>query len=139
MKKAFFSSAKYVYISFIRHTNYAYNQKYLNMKKTKIKPVVVKQRNTYTLETKANAKRLYLIGLTLLEIGKITDAPVRTIEKWQIADNWKQLKETTAVHLKALDLYNSGKTQKQIAKILNKSLPTIGRYIKTARNENEID
>lgn len=109
------------------------------MKKSKNKAVAPKQRNTYTLDTKANAKRLYLIGLTLSEISKITDAPVRTIEKWQITDNWKQQRETTAVHFKALDLFKSGKTHKQIAILLNKSLPTIGRYIKQAQNENAID
>lgn len=109
------------------------------MKKGKIKPVAPKQRNTYTLDIKANAKRLYLIGLTLSEISKITDAPVRTVEKWQITESWKQQRETTAVHSKALDLFKSGKTHKQIAKLLNKSLPTVGRYIKKARNENDID
>lgn len=46
------------------------------MKKAKNKAVAPKQRNTYTLDIKANAKRLYLIGLTLSEISKITDAPV---------------------------------------------------------------
>jgi uncharacterized protein YjcR len=100
-----------------------------------MKTTETKQRNTYTMETKANAKRLYLIGLTLVEISKITEAPVRTIEKWQISDNWKQQREITAIEKKALELFNSGKTYKEIAKILNKSLPTIGRYIKTARNE----
>ena len=109
------------------------------MKKTKKKPTAPKQRQTYTLDTKANALRLYLIGLTLYEISKIVDAPVRTIEKWYISDNWKPQRETKAVHLKALDLYDSGKTYKEVAKILNKSLPTIGRYIKIARNENDID
>ncbi|QYS88027.1 helix-turn-helix domain-containing protein [Flavobacterium davisii] len=105
------------------------------MKKTKKKPTPPKQRQTYTLETKANALRLYLIGLTLSEISKIVDAPVRTVEKWYISENWKPQRETKAVHLKALDLYDSGKSYKDIAKILNKSLPTIGRYIKIARNE----
>jgi DNA-directed RNA polymerase specialized sigma24 family protein len=109
------------------------------MKKTKKKPTAPKQRQTYTLDTKANALRLYLIGLTLSEISKIVDAPVRTIEKWYISDNWKPQRETKEVHLKALDLYDSGKTYKEVAKILNKSLPTIGRYIKIARNENDIN
>ena len=108
------------------------------MKQPKKKANKPTQRNTYTLETKANAKRLYLLGLTLIEISKITNAPVRTIEKWQITENWKQQRETTAVQQKALDLYDSGKTYKEIAKTLNKSVPTIGRYIKLARNENQL-
>ncbi|MBF7093595.1 helix-turn-helix domain-containing protein [Flavobacterium sp. ALJ2] len=92
------------------------------------------QRNTYTLEVKANAKRLYLIGLTLTEISKITEAPVRTIEKWQIAEKWKEQRETT-LGKKILDLHLSGKTYKDISAILNKSTPTIWRYLKIARNE----
>ena len=109
------------------------------MATVKNKTTAPKQRQTYTLDTKANALRLYLIGLTLSEISKIVDAPVRTIEKWYILDNWKNQRETKAVHLKALELYESGKTYKAVAKILNKSLPTIGRYIKIARNEKTID
>lgn len=107
------------------------------MKKAKKKQIPPKKRKTYSLDEKANAKRLYLIGLTLLEISKVVNAPVRTVEKWQIADNWKSERETTAVHQKALDMFNSGKTQSEISKTLNKSVPTIARYIKKARNENE--
>ncbi|MBY0243961.1 MAG: hypothetical protein K2Q03_00745 [Sphingobacteriaceae bacterium] len=107
------------------------------MKKTKKKATATKHRQSYTLDTKANALRLYLIGLTLNEIGKIIDAPPRTVEKWQIAENWKQQRQTTDVEIKALELYNSGKQYKEIAKVLNKSIPTIGRYIRTARNEKK--
>lgn len=105
------------------------------MKKPQKKKVEPKQRNSYTLEHKANAKRYYLIGLTLQEISKLINAPVRTIEKWQIAENWKGLRETSQIQTKALDLYLSGKTYKQIASILNKSTATIWRYLKTAKNE----
>ena len=105
-----------------------------NKQKKKVEP---KKRNSYTLENKANAKRYYLIGLTLQEISKLIEAPVRTIEKWQIAENWKQLRETTYIQTKALDLYLSGKTYKQIATILNKSTATVWRYLKTAKNERE--
>lgn len=107
------------------------------MKKAKKKPTTHKQRNNYTLDIKANAFRLYLIGLTLNEISKIVDAPVRTVEKWQIAEKWKSKRETKPVYLKALDLYESGKSYKEIGIILNKSLPTIARYIKNARNESD--
>lgn len=105
------------------------------MKKTKKKQVEPKQRNTYTLDDKASAKRYYLIGLTLQEISKLISAPVRTIEKWQIGENWKQLRETNQIHTKALDLHLSGKTYKEIATLLNKSTATIWRYITTAKNE----
>ena len=109
------------------------------MKKSTKKKPVPKTRNIYTLDIKANALRLYLIGLTLNEISKVINASVRTVEKWQITENWKQQRQTTAVHQKAFDLYTTGKTYKEIAIILNKSQPTIGRYIKKARNENNID
>jgi hypothetical protein len=107
------------------------------MIKAKKKPIPPKKRQTYSLDEKANAKRLYLIGLTLLEVSKVVGAPVRTVEKWQISNNWKRERETTAVHQKALDMFNNGKTQSEISKTLNKSVPTIARYIKKARNENE--
>ena len=107
------------------------------MKKSIKTPITPKKRKTYTLDEKANAKRLYLIGLTLFEISKIIEAPVRTIEKWQISANWKSQRETTAVHQKALDLFNNGRTQSQIAETLKKSVPTIARYLKKARNENK--
>ncbi|QZL00100.1 helix-turn-helix domain-containing protein [Flavobacterium psychrophilum] len=107
------------------------------MKTSKKKPVEPKQRNTYTLDDKASAKRYYLIGLTLQEISKLIDAPVRTIEKWQISENWKQLRETNKIHSKALDLYISGKTYKEIATLLNKSTATIWRYLTTAKLERK--
>ena len=109
------------------------------MNKSKKKTPEPKQRQAYTLDIKANALRLYLIGLTLFEVGKVVDAPVRTVEKWYIAENWKNQRETKAVHLKAFELYESGKTYKDVAKILNKSIPTIGRYITIARNEKNIE
>jgi uncharacterized protein YjcR len=107
------------------------------MKKAKKKQVEPKQRNTYTLDEKGNAKRYYLIGLTLIEISTLSDAPVRTIEKWQIIESWKQQRETTQIHIKANDLYLSGKTYKEIATILNKSTATIWRYLTTVRNERK--
>lgn len=105
------------------------------MKKSKSNTKIVKTRTTYTLEIKASAKRFYLIGLTLQEISKLVDAPVRTIENWQIAENWKQLKETTPVKGKALELKESGKTYKEISNLLNKSRATVWRYITTAKND----
>lgn len=97
----------------------------------------MKQRLTYTLDDKANAKRYYLIGLTLNEISKLINAPVRTLEKWQIAENWKQLRETKTIHSKTLDLYLGGKTYKEISKLLNISTATVWRYLNTAKNERK--
>jgi DNA-directed RNA polymerase specialized sigma24 family protein len=105
------------------------------MKKSKSNTKIIKTRTTYTLDIKASAKRFYLIGLTLQEISKLIDAPVRTIENWQITENWKQLKETTPIQKKALDLKDSGKTYKEISTMLNKSKATIWRYITTAKND----
>ena len=107
------------------------------MKKPEKKPVQKKQRLTYTLDDKASAKRYYLIGLTLKEISKLINAPVRTLEKWQTTENWKQLRETKTIHTKALDLYLSGKTYKEISKLLNISTATVWRYLNTAKNERK--
>ncbi|WP_394758159.1 helix-turn-helix transcriptional regulator [Flavobacterium sp.] len=107
------------------------------MKKSKIEPVPKKQRLTYTLEVKASAKRYYLIGLTLNEISKLIEAPVRTIEKWQIVENWRELRENKTIHSKALDLFLSGKTYKQIAILLNISTATVWRYLNNAKNEKQ--
>ena len=96
-----------------------------------------KKRLSYSLDDKANAKRYYLIGLTLNEISKLIDAPVRTIEKWQIAENWKQLRATSQIQIKALDLFLSGKTYKEISKLLNISTATVWRYLNTAKNERK--
>lgn len=104
------------------------------MKKVK-KPVQKKQRNTYTLESKAKAKKYYILGLPLSDISKIVDAPVRTIEKWYILENWRELRENKTIHSKALDLFLTGKTYKQIAILLNISTATVWRYLKIAKNE----
>lgn len=95
-----------------------------------------KQRNTYTLDDKAKAKKYYLIGLSLAETGKLTDTPIRTIEKWYIAENWKSQRETPQIKIKANDLYNSGMSYKEIGITLGKSQSTISRYLKSVRNES---
>lgn len=109
------------------------------MAKTKKNTSIPKQRNSYTLDDKAKAKKYYLIGLSLLEVGKITDTPFRTIEKWYVAENWKDQRETTPIKTKANDLFEAGKTYDQISKALNKSKSTISRYLKEVRNEKDID
>lgn len=105
------------------------------MAKTKKKIPEPKQRNTYTLDDKAKAKKYYLIGLSLVEIGKMTDTPFRTIEKWYVAENWKSQRETTPIKTKANDLFNAGMSYKNISATLGKSQSTISRYLKSIRNE----
>lgn len=61
------------------------------MAKTKKNIQTEKKRKSYTLDDKAKAKKYYLIGLSILEIGKMIDAPFRTVEKWYIAENWKRI------------------------------------------------
>lgn len=106
------------------------------MSKSKKKLPDPKQRNTYTLDDKAKAKKYYLIGLSLVEVGKLTDTPFRTIEKWYLAENWKSQREITAIKTKANDLFNSGMSYKEIALTLGKSQTTIFRYLKAVRNES---
>lgn len=106
------------------------------MSKTKKKLPEPKQRNSYTLDEKAKAKKYYLIGLSLVEVGKITDIPFRTVEKWYIAENWKSQREIIPIKIKANDLFNSGMSYKEIAVTLGKSQSTISRYLKTVRNES---
>ena len=103
-------------------------------KQNKKQPDTVK-RKSYTLDDKAKAKKYYLIGLSLLEIGKITDTPFRTVEKWYIAEKWKTQRETTPIKVKANDLYNSGLSYIKISLMLGKSKSTISRYLKSVRNE----
>lgn len=96
-------------------------------------------RNSYTLEDKANAKRYYLIGLTMNEISKLIDAPVRTIEKWQIAENWKQQRESNSIQQRTNELFISGKTYTEIGAILKISKATVWRYLKNVRHEKNND
>ena len=108
------------------------------MKKKETTPPVKKQKLSYSLEVKANAKRYYILGLNLKEISKLIDAPVRTLEHWQKIENWHDLKQTNNIECKALDLYLSGKTYKEVAQILKISLPTVARYLSNEK-KNRLD
>lgn len=108
------------------------------MKKVIKKTITNKQHKTYTLDIKATAKKYYLIGLSLTEVSKLIDAPVRTIEKWYLAENWKSQRETTPIKLRANDLFESGKSYLEVARLLGKSKSTIYRYIKASRYEDSI-
>ncbi len=104
-------------------------------KKTKTKAQkIVKQRNKYTIEQKENARRYYLMGLNLHEISKLVDnCPVRTLEKWQQADKWTELKQPENIKHKTLELHESGKSYSEIAELLKISRVTVWRYIKQAK------
>lgn len=105
------------------------------MKKKNLKPEPVKQKNTYSLDDKARALKYYLIGLTLKEVGKLTDTPFRTIEKWYLLENWKIKKETEPIQKKVIELYDTGMSYNEISKLIGKSKATVYRYLKNMRNE----
>jgi len=109
------------------------------MRKSNPKAPKPQKRQTYTLDQKASAKRYYLIGLSLVEVGKLTDTPSRTIEKWYKSENWKSQKEVSNIKHKANDLFLSGKSYQEIALILRISKPTVYRYLNAVRNEKTID
>ena len=71
---------------------------------------IVKQRNKYTGDQKKDAKKYYLMGLNLTEISKLLDGcPVRTLEKWQQADNWTALKKPENIKHQTMKLHKSKK------------------------------
>ena len=92
------------------------------------------QRNKYTVEQKEKARKYYLMGLNLHEIGILLNGcPVRTLEKWQLSDKWTDLKQPENVKIRAMELSESGKTYTEIAEILKISRVTVWRYIKETR------
>lgn len=100
---------------------------------------IVKQRNKYTGEQKKDAKKYYLMGLNLTEISKLLDGcPVRTLEKWQQADNWTDLKTAENIKHRTKELHESGKSYTEIAGILDISRVTVWRYIKEARQNQPV-
>ncbi|WKW46728.1 ArsR family transcriptional regulator [Myroides sp. JBRI-B21084] len=93
-------------------------------------------RNKYTLEDKANALRYYLLGLNFAEISKLLNVTVRTLESWQKAEKWTEQKAGKQIEKKAFEMFTDKKMKiEQIAKVLNKSIPTISRYLKKVRDE----
>lgn len=95
-----------------------------------------KHRQKYTLDVKASAKEKYLRGLTLSEISIILNIPLRTLEKWQLLENWTKYRNCPEIKKECLRLARNGKTIAEISAIVGKSVATISRYIKTAK-ENE--
>ena len=109
------------------------------MKKKKIAPPPKKQRLTHSLETKAKAKRYFILGLTRNEISILVGAPPRTIENWHNAENWQFLRERNPKHAKALELKQNGSKYSEICQLMNISYSTVRRYIKSAKNNKSND
>jgi len=105
-------------------------------KTTKPEPIHRKQ---YTNEDKAKARKYYLMGLNMIEIGILLNGcPVRTLEKWQAADRWTELKQAPEITQRAKELKRSGKTYAEIAEILKINRVTVWRYIKQANNRETL-
>lgn len=97
----------------------------------------VQPRNTYTAEHKTKARKYYLMGLTLSEIGLLLGGcPVRTLEKWQSADQWTKLKQLENIEIKTHELHQSGYSYKQISEMLDISTVTVWRYIRKVEASN---
>lgn len=93
-------------------------------------------RNKYTGEDKAKARKYYLMGLNMNEIGLLLNGcPVRTLEKWQAADKWTSLKQPAPITQRTIELHKSGKTYAEIAEILKINRVTVWRYIKQAKSK----
>lgn len=91
-------------------------------------------RNKYTNEDKAKARKYYLMGLSMTEIGLLLNGcPVRTLEKWQALDKWTSLKQPAPITQRTMELHNSGKSYAEIAEILKINRVTVWRYIKRAK------
>ena len=99
------------------------------------KQTAPRQRKRYTAADRERARKYYLMGLNLHEIGiLLAGCPVRTLESWQKADGWTKLKELNNIELRAYELSEGGKTYDEIAEILEISRVTVWRYIKKVRS-----
>ncbi|MFS4470048.1 hypothetical protein [Chryseobacterium sp. T20] len=84
----------------------------------------------YSTIDKEKSRKYYLLGLSLNEVSKLMDIPERTLQKWQQKEGWVKYKETYILKAKAIDLKQSGFSNKQIAGILKISCTTVWRYCK---------
>lgn len=102
------------------------------MKTSKVKnspkPTIVK----HSLEKRAMARKYYLMGLTMAEVGKLIDCSPRTIEKWKITEQWAKLKDVPNLESRVIELYEGGYTYAEIIDLMKISKPTIWRILKAA-------
>lgn len=97
-----------------------------------------RQRNTYTAEQREKARKYYLMGLNMEEISKLLDGvPIRTLEKWQISEQWTALKNSKPIKMRAFELKQAGKTMDEICKILEISRATAFRYINEVKETKQ--
>lgn len=109
------------------------------MRKNKNKEKTIKTRNKYTIEQKESAKKYYLMGLNLQEISKLLDGcPVRTLEKWQLADKWTELRNAEPLASRIKELHDSGKSYNEIAEMLDLNRVTVWRYLKQAKKQTRL-
>lgn len=107
--------------------------------KRKSKKKAITQRNTYTAEHRDKARKYYLMGLNLQEVSKLlNNMPVRTIEKWQIKEQWAALREIEPIKTRALSLHAAGKSYTEIAETLSINRTTVWRYLKQAKSTDNI-
>jgi hypothetical protein len=113
------------------------SQKIPDKPKKRGKKAIIK-RIRHTKEAKDKAAKYYLMGLTLPEISKLTDnTPIRTLEKWQLSGKWTTLKNPVNIKNQVLQLFESGKTRKEIALLVNRDESTVYRWIQTAKKNDE--
>jgi uncharacterized protein YjcR len=111
----------------------------MNKAKNKASKAIPNQRNKYNVEHREKARKYYLMGLNLHEVSKLLDGcPVRTLEKWQQAEKWTELKKPENIKLRAKELFESGKTYLEIADLLKIGYTTVWRYLKQARKAEKV-
>jgi uncharacterized protein YjcR len=102
------------------------------MRKKKVKPAP-KTRKSYGDDVKGEAKDLYLKGLNLERICKYLAVPVRTLQKWQLADHWTELKNPAAA---VLELQKQKFSIRDIAARLEMSEKSVKNMLKVQAAEN---
>ena len=99
----------------------------------------ISTRNKYTAEHREKARKYYLMGLNLHEIGLLLGGcPIRTLEKWQSSEQWTKFKQLENIEIKAYELHNAGKSYNEIAQMLNISSVTVWRYIKKTKDSQNV-
>lgn len=99
-----------------------------------------RKRVPHAKEVKQKAEKYYLLGLSLCEIEKLLNVPLRTLEKWQTVDKWTETRNPHKPHnkkRKAHDLRKKGFTVPQIAKKFEVVSSTVYKWLKHVESENE--